>query len=194
MNALIFYRDAAKQTSISLDHSETGEPGPEAVPCDVATLCLVAFIGLEGIDCLRLVHQLVPESFLDLQAVYITRIVNSVLQANQSLSSTKCSQLTSLMKDIPFFQRKSTTDGYLKELQSLSMSTGKAHTAFVAPPVARCIQSGCNQYKVPGNDACIHLFAQWRYCTMLCLYASYCNNHQDLIMSDRIIERTSWRS
>ena len=122
---------------IHIYNDATKETFDENTVCDVTSLCLVTFIGLEGVDCLRMAQQLVLKSFLDLRET-ITRIVNSVLPKSQPLSPTKFCQIISLMKLVqnPLFARKSTMDGYLKELHCISTSTGWALTAFVAPPIS----------------------------------------------------------
>ena len=93
--------------------------------CDVTSLCLVAFLGLEGVECLRMANHLVPQSFVGLRNGYITRIVNTVMPS--PITPLKSCQLLSIISSLPFFKRKSSIEGYCSELHSLSMSTGKAH-------------------------------------------------------------------
>ena len=112
---------------------------------------MVAFLGLKGIDVLRMAQQLVPISFANTRQKYITRIVNSILD-EEALLSSNYDALMKICLAIPtFFKQKPTVDGYISELQKISLSTGKAHTAFIAPPVSTCIQSSCLLQNVPGK-------------------------------------------
>lgn len=57
--------------------------------CDVQLLdlYLVACLGLEGVDALRLSQNLVPEAFCNLRSQYICRIVNHVVGSSVMNSS-----------------------------------------------------------------------------------------------------------
>ena len=51
---------------------------------------------------------------------------------------------------VRYFRREATSNGFTEELKELTALTGKAHTAFVAPPVSRCIHQDCKLYNIEG--------------------------------------------
>lgn len=118
---------------------------------DVASLCMVVILGLKGIDAFRQAQQLVPPSFANTREKYITKIVNSILD-EEIIQSSNYDFLMKMYLAIPTFSKqKPTVDGYISELQEISLSTSKAHTVFIAPPVSTCIQSSCSLQNVPGR-------------------------------------------
>ena len=125
--------------------------------CTVAQteLCLVSYLGLEGVDCLRLATDIVPVSFLQLREQYVARIVKSVVTDKPNIDAAKCRQLMTLLKTNYFTKRRTDPTCYSEELRMVSESTGKAHTAFLAPPVSSCINPSCRKYQDP-NSLYIH--------------------------------------
>lgn len=109
---------------------------------DVTSLCMATFLGLDGLDCLRLALNLVPVSFANIREKYITKIVNSILD-KEVLSTSNYCNVIKLAMDIPSFFMRRCDNGYSDEIQHISFSTGKSHSIFISPPVTTCIQSDC---------------------------------------------------
>ena len=103
-------------------------------------VCLFTYLGAEGFDCLRTATQLVPPSFKERRASYIARTVNWVCPRiiNDELITAVLPQCNG-----PFFDRHACFDAYLPELRTISESSGKAHTAYIAPPVTYCLNTSC---------------------------------------------------
>lgn len=124
---------------------------PSGNYCDIQLLYLVACLGLEGVDALRLSQNLVPEAFCNLRSQYICRIVNHVV-GSAVMNSSNYDHVIKQTQCSNFFLRNVSSSGYRQELQELSALTGKAHTSFVSPPVTTCIQQHCNSFNVKGNN------------------------------------------
>ena len=116
---------------------------------DVTSLCMVTFLGLDGVDCLRLAQHLVPVSFANIREKYITKIVNGILD-KEVLSTSNYPKIIKLALDIPSFVMRKCNNGYFDDLKKISFSTGKSHSIFIAPPVTTCIQSDCPLQNTPG--------------------------------------------
>ena len=103
-------------------------------------VCLFTYLylGAERFDCLRTATQLVPPSFEERRASYTARTVNSVCPriVNDELITAVLPQCNG-----PFFDRHACFDAYLPELRTISESSGKAHTAYIAPPVTYCLNT-----------------------------------------------------
>ena len=154
-------------------------------------LCLVSYLGLEGVDCLRLATHLVPVSFLQLREQYVARIVKSVVTDEANIDAAKCRQLMTLLNTNYFTKRRTDPDSYSQELCAVSESTGKAHTAFLGPPVSSCIDPSCRKYQDP-NSLYVHhsevnttiynlkgispaskVALRWKECSTIYNYAKY---------------------
>uniref|UniRef100_A0A1X7UKL4 CxC5 like cysteine cluster associated with KDZ domain-containing protein n=1 Tax=Amphimedon queenslandica TaxID=400682 RepID=A0A1X7UKL4_AMPQE len=118
--------------------------------CSVSTLFLVAALGLDGIDALRMAEHLVPKSFCNLRSNYITRIVNHVAKA-EVVNNQNLQQFQNIASHINFFKREVATTGFEEDLQQLSQIAGKAYMAFVAPPVSTCLNYHCKLHKTEGS-------------------------------------------
>jgi len=105
-------------------------------------LCLFTYFEAEGFDCLRTATQLVPSSFKERRPSYVARTVNSVCPriVNDELINTVLPLCNG-----PYFDRRACLDAYLQELRTISESSGKAHTAYTAPPVTYCINPSCSR-------------------------------------------------
>ena len=103
-------------------------------------VCLLTYFGAEGFDCLRTATQLVPPSFEERRASYIARTVNSV---SPRIVNDELINAVLPLCNGPFFDRHACLDAYLPELRTISESSGKAHTAYIAPPVTYCINASC---------------------------------------------------
>ena len=85
----------------------------------------------------------------------MARIVKSVVTDKANIDAAKCRQLMTLLK-INYFTKWHTDPSYYsEELRMVSESTGKAHTAFLAPPVSSCTKPSCRKYQDP-NSLYIH--------------------------------------
>ena len=80
--------------------------------CTVAQmeLCLVSYLGLEGVHCLRLATHLVPVSFFQLGEQYVARIVKSVVTDEANIDAAKCRQLLTLLNTNYFTKRRTDPD------------------------------------------------------------------------------------
>ena len=109
-------------------------------PPNVVELCLAAYLGLEGAECLRLAQQLVPRSILHLREAYVNRILAQIVPTNIISTVTRCADV---LTKVPFFTRDAVRAPYIDELRRASELNGKAHTSFLAPPTTNCINSAC---------------------------------------------------
>ena len=107
-------------------------------------LLVAALGGLEGVECLKVASGLVPEEFVAEKSTYVGRIVNSILPADKQLSVSTLEMLSSLLRDSPYAKRQVSSLPYIDSLRRISEATGTAHTAFLAPPVSRCIVPECH--------------------------------------------------
>lgn len=122
-----------------------------AVDIEVKELTLGAYLGMEGLDCLRTAVQMVPETFpRQLKTCYVSEILKSVCvpsdvepRVERHISPAVVDKLLpSCAKG--YFQRAASPRSYMEELRKVSENTGKAHTSFIAPPVVTsCINSSC---------------------------------------------------
>lgn len=121
-----------------------------AVDIEVKELTLGAYLGMEGLDCLRTAVQMVPETFpRQLKTCYVSEILKSVCvpsdvepRVERHISPAVVDKLLpSCAKG--YFQRAASPRSYMEELRKVSENTGKAHTSFIAPPVTSCINSSC---------------------------------------------------
>ena len=64
------------------------------------------------------------------------------------MKSYKCIQNIAL--GVRYFRREATSNGFTEERKELTALTGKAHTAFVTPPVSRCLHQDCKLYNIEG--------------------------------------------
>ena len=117
--------------------------------CSVSSLFLVSCLGLDGVDALRMAQCLVPDSFCNLRSSYITRVVNHVVK-NNIVNEKSYKRIQNIALGVRYFRREATSNGFTEELKELTALTGKAHTAFVAPPVSRCIHQDCKLYNIEG--------------------------------------------
>ena len=79
---------------------------------------------------------------------YIARTVNSVCPriVNDELINTVLPLCNGL-----YFDRRACLDAYLQELWTISESSGKAHTAYIAPTVTYCSNPSCSRPRGPGD-------------------------------------------
>ena len=107
-------------------------------------VCLFSYFGAEGFDCLRTATQLVPPSFQERRASYIhvARTVNSVCP--RIVNDEQISTVLPICNG-PFFDRHACLDAYVQEMRTISESSGRAHTAYIAPPVTSCINPSCRR-------------------------------------------------
>ena len=107
-------------------------------------LLVAALGGLEGVECLKVATGLVPDEFMAEKSTYVGRIVNSVLPADKQLSIPTLEMLSSLLAQSPYARRQVSSEAYISHLRQTSDVTGTAYTAFLAPPVSRCIVPECH--------------------------------------------------
>ena len=96
--------------------------------CDNSTLefMLVTRLGLEGIDCLRNLLQLIPPSFLPEPRVeFVYNIINKV---NPAVTIEECKVLVKLVppRKLPFFIRKANHSAFQRELLTQHMKQDEA--------------------------------------------------------------------
>lgn len=60
-------------------------------------LCLVAYLGRRGTECLREVNTQIPESFLHLKKIYAYEILTSLVPGDEALNIEKAKMLCELV-------------------------------------------------------------------------------------------------
>ena len=107
-------------------------------------LVLVAALGgLQGVECLKVASALVPNEYMAERSTHIATIVNSILPAEKQVNAGQLKTLSSLLSASSYVKHPIPSQSYLSSLRQASEVTGVAHTAFLAPPVSRCIIPEC---------------------------------------------------
>ena len=127
----------------------TDEFAHVANSCDALSreLMLVTLLSLEGVDCLRMALQLIPDGVLNEKTTYVRNIVSSAVPSVSQLSALHFHVLSDTLQQCNFWQHPVSASAYWPCLRLLSETTGKPHTAFLAPPVAHCINHECNLFE-----------------------------------------------
>lgn len=90
-------------------------------------LVLVASLGLEGVDSLRLASQLVPKEYPQRDRVgYVAAILNAVLST--PVENDVVVVMMNAVERLPFYDHHAAPQSYMSVLRFISQATGVAHT------------------------------------------------------------------
>lgn len=108
-----------------------------------AELFLVAIIGLEGVEALRLANQLFPVSLGSRRLQLTADVVNAV--AKTTYDPAQCSVLFDLLRhhSCGLYKRPVSTSAYNDILVELSEKSGHQYAQVLLPPVEVCINGQC---------------------------------------------------
>lgn len=107
-------------------------------------LVLVASLGLEGVDSLRLASQLVPKQYPQGDRVgYVAAILNTVLSTRVENDVVV---MMNAMERLPFYDHHVAPQSYMSVLRFVSQATGVAHTwDHPSPTVSMSTVKGTDQ-------------------------------------------------